>query len=88
MTRPRKNTVDYFPHLCRHGETIFILEERYGNDGYAAWFKLLEKLADTDNHFIDLNNPATAEYLRSKIRISRISCMRYSIYCSIGSNRR
>lgn len=68
MARPRKNTVDYFPHSCDHGKTMFILEERYGNNGYAFWFKLLETLGSTEQHFINLNNETEFEYLRSKTR--------------------
>lgn len=51
--RPKKLTVDYFPHDCNHKKTIFILENKFGNDGYAFWFKLLEILGNTDNHYID-----------------------------------
>lgn len=68
MTRPRKNTVDYFPHYTFHGKTMFIIEQRYGNDGYAFWFKLLETLGATEGHFIDLNDSVSFEYLRSIIR--------------------
>lgn len=68
MTRPRKNTVDYFPHSTTHGKTMFIIEQRYGNDGYAFWFKLLEELGKTEGHFLDLNEDASMEYLRSIIR--------------------
>ena len=42
MSRPRKNIVDYFPHIARSGKTVFILEQEFGNDGYAALFKILE----------------------------------------------
>ena len=51
MTRPMKKGVDYFPHACVHGQTMFILEQRWGNDGYAFWFKLLEMLGTTEGHF-------------------------------------
>src|SRR3972149_3093865 len=68
MTRPQKQTVEYFPHVCTHGKTMFIVEQRYGNDGYAFWFKLLECLGTTEGHFLDLNKPAQLEYLRSIIR--------------------
>lgn len=68
MTRPKKHTIDYFPHSTKHGKTIFIIEERYGNDGYAFWFKLLETLGNTENHFLDLNDSANFEYLRSITR--------------------
>lgn len=75
MGRPKKQTVDYFPHICRHGKTIFILEEKYGNDGYAFWFKLLELLGDTEGHYIDCNNPATWEFLQSKTRLPEDTCL-------------
>jgi len=44
MARPNKQGVDYFPHFVNHGKTMFILEEKFGNNGYAFWFKLLELL--------------------------------------------
>lgn len=66
MTRPRKQTVDYFPHTCNHGQTMFIIEQRYGNDGYAFWFKLLELLGGTEGHSLDCNKAATWNYLSAK----------------------
>lgn len=75
MGRPKKQTVDYFPHDCRHGKTMFILEQKHGNDGYAFWFKLLEMLGDTEGHFIDCNNPATWEFLQSKTRLPDDICV-------------
>ena len=74
MARPKKQTVDYFPHYCDHGKTMFILEQRYGNDGYSFWFKLLEMLGKYDGHFIDLDNPADWEFLQSKTRLSEDVC--------------
>lgn len=47
MARPTKTSVDYFPHMTHSGKTIAILEARWGNDGYAFWFKLLELLGDS-----------------------------------------
>ena len=47
MARPKKQTVDYFPHIIKQGKTMTILENRFGNDGYAFWFKLLEILGST-----------------------------------------
>jgi len=63
MTRPRKQNVDYFPHYCKHGKVLFVLESKYGNDGYAFFYKLLEALGDADGHFIDCSKPAHLEYL-------------------------
>ena len=70
MARTEKTTVDYFPHFVNHGKTMFILENRYGNDGYAFWYKLLELLGSTSYHFIDCNNSATWEFLLAQTRLN------------------
>jgi uncharacterized phage protein (TIGR02220 family) len=70
MTRPRKQTVDYFPHDAAAGKTIFILESRWGNDGYAFWFKLLETLCLTEGHVLNYRNPETKEFVLAKTRVS------------------
>lgn len=74
MSRPKKQTVDYFPHHCNHKKTMFILEQRYGNDGYAFWFKLLETLGKNEGHFIDLRNEADWEFLTSLTRLNDETC--------------
>ena len=48
MGRRKLNSVEYFPHDVKGGKTLFILESRYGNTGYAFWFKTLEILASSD----------------------------------------
>lgn len=68
MARPTKETVDYFPHFVKCGRTIFILESKYGNDGYAFWFKLLEILGDTEGHYYDCSIPNNWAYLLAKTR--------------------
>ena len=70
MARPIKNTVDYFPHIIQNGKTIFILESKFGNDGYAFWFKLLELLGSSDNQVYDYNNLADWEFLIAKTKVS------------------
>lgn len=65
-----KNTVDYFPHDCNHKKTMFIIENKYGNDGYAFWFKLLETLGQTEGHVFDCRNPADWEFLLAKTRVN------------------
>ncbi len=70
MARPTKTTVDYFPHIVNKGKTLFILEENYGNDGYAFWFKILELLASTKNHYYDCNNSTNWQFLLAKTRVS------------------
>lgn len=74
MARPKKQTVDYFPHYCNHGKTIYILEQNYGNDGYAFWFKLLEILGSTDGHYLELENPANLEFLAAKTHMDKDKC--------------
>lgn len=74
MARPIKQTVDYFPHDCDHKKTMFIIEQKYGNDGYAFWFKLLETLGTSAGHYIDLNEPGEWEFLTSKTRVTDVIC--------------
>jgi hypothetical protein len=70
MARPKKAIVDYFPHSTEHGKTMFIIESRWGNDGYSFWFKLLELLGRKDGHVIDCNNPDDWEFLLAKTHLS------------------
>jgi len=68
--RPKKNGVDYFPHLVKHGETMFFLEKQFGNDGYAAWFKILETLGGNPGHYINCDgNSHHWEYLKAKTNL-------------------
>lgn len=69
MARPKKQTVDYFPHFVNSGKTLFILEQTYGNDGYAFWFKLLELLGSTDGHYYDCRNTPAWKFLLAKTRV-------------------
>ena len=69
MGRKDKFTVDYFPHNCNHGKTIFILETRFGNNGYAVWFKTLELLGSSNNHFIDCRNTTDWEFMSAKMQV-------------------
>ncbi|WP_455994360.1 Lin1244/Lin1753 domain-containing protein [Porphyromonas endodontalis] len=68
MGRPSKETVDYFPHYVKSGRTIFILESKFGNDGYAFWFKLLEILGESEGHYYDCSISNNWEYLLAKTR--------------------
>ncbi len=73
MARPEKNTVEYFPHYVNSGKTLFTLEKKFGNDGYAFLFKVLEALGKTENHFIDCRNPADWEFLLAITNVSEVS---------------
>ena len=73
MARPKKQKVEYFPHFVSSGRTIFILENTYGNDGYAFWFKLLEVLGDSEGHYYDCNNTANWKFLLAKTNVNEVS---------------
>ena len=68
MARPRKQTVDYFPHDTNASErrTLTIMESKYGIEGYAFWFKLLELLGKSPGHFYDFNAVPDLEFLSAK----------------------
>jgi hypothetical protein len=76
MARPPKKGVDYFSHDCISGKTLFIVEQKFGNDGYAFWYKLLEFLGTKEGHFLDCNNVADMEFLQAKTRLERDSILK------------
>lgn len=65
MARPKKPRVDYFPHDCEHGPTIFILERKFGIFGYACWFKLQELLGRSNGHYYDCRKLGNWEFLQA-----------------------
>ena len=73
--RKPKSTVDYFPHFVKHGKTMFILQSRFGNNGYAFWFKLLEILSANINHIYDCRNTEDAEYMSALMQLPYDICV-------------
>lgn len=72
MARPERNTVDYFPHLIGNGKKIKFIEQKYGNDGYTTWFKILEGLATTNYHYLNLNDELDVLHLASNCRVDEV----------------
>lgn len=70
VSRISKNVAEYFPHFAADSRTKSILESRFGNDGYAFWFKLLELLCKTDGHSYDCRSALDWEYLLGYTRVS------------------
>ncbi len=70
MARPHKQTVDYFPHFVSDGKTKMILQNEFGNDGYAFWYKILELLCESENQVYDYNNPASWRLLLAKTHVT------------------
>ncbi len=69
MARKEKLTVDYFPHFSGK-KSLYIIEQNFGNDGYAVVYKNFELLADSDFHFMDVTDPATLAYNAARCRVS------------------
>lgn len=71
MGRPRKQTVDFFPHfVSTDSRTKFILEQSWGNDGYAFWFKLLELLGRSEGHYYDCLATGNWQYLIALMKLN------------------
>lgn len=66
------NTVEYFPHYANASNkmTLRYLEGKYQYKGYTLWFKLLECLASTEGHYLDLNQTLHKGYLLECLRLA------------------
>jgi len=69
MSRGPRHDVDYFPHECIHGRKMHIIETKYGNDGYAIWFKLLEQLGMANYHYLDVSDEMNLMFLVSTFKV-------------------
>jgi len=74
MARPTKATVEYFPLDCSFSDSMKIIEVKFGNDGFAFWIKLLQKLGRTENHFIDCRNISKWKLLSAEMIIDEDKC--------------
>jgi hypothetical protein len=72
MARPKKQTVDYFPHDTDASDSrvLTVLQNKYGNNGYAFLFKLKELLGRTPGHYYDFKDGDDWEFLLAKTNIS------------------
>lgn len=68
MAKRVSNTARYFPHNsdASAGDTMTILQNSFKNDGYAFWFRLLERLTAADDHYLVMSNPAKWRTLAGK----------------------
>lgn len=73
MARPRKEGMDYFPHDtdASSDEKIEALRSVYGNDGYAFYFILLERIYRTSNAELDISKPIMLASVASKVGVSK-----------------
>ena len=73
--RPIKAGVDYFSHDTSQRKTLFILKSKFGNDGYAFWFQLLEVLGRSETLSYDCGEVNNVEYLSAYIGIAWEKCL-------------
>lgn len=70
MARKEKLTLDYFPHYAVQGDISKIIQERYGNDGYAVLYKNYEEFCLRDRQYIDLSEYATLASISAYCKVS------------------
>lgn len=72
MARPRKEGMDYFPHDtdASNDEKIESLRLLYGNDGYAFYFILLERIYRAPNFELDVSDAETIQILAKKVDVT------------------
>lgn len=86
MAKPRKQTVDYFPHPVNNGSRMFIMEQTYGDKGYCCYYKTLEMLGKSEGHFIDLSINKNKMYFSAILRCNESELMAMmNTLCVIGA---
>ncbi len=72
MARPQKEGMDYFPHDndAVNDEKIEALRVLYGNDGYAFYFILLERIYRTAEFELDISDAETIQILCKKVAVT------------------
>ena len=54
MTRPISKNVDYFPHYIRKSPHLKLIMPKHKSEGYMAYYKLLELVADAEYHYLSV----------------------------------
>ncbi len=72
MARPQKEGLDYFPHDTDavNDEKIEALRALHGNDGYAFYFILLERIYRSPQSQIDISDTETLQILARKVSVT------------------
>jgi len=69
--RPEKTNVDYFPHYVHRKRELELIEHRHGSDGYSAYFRLLELVAESDYHKLELSNRDQLDIFEMKMKVDK-----------------
>lgn len=72
MARPAKQGMDYFPHDtdAASDEKVESLRILYGNDGYAFYFILLERIYRTADFELNVSDAETRQILARKVEVT------------------
>ena len=54
MSRPESKNVFYFPHYTKSTIELDLIEHKYNSEGYKAYYRLQEMVADADYHRLSL----------------------------------
>jgi hypothetical protein len=54
MSRPKSKNVFYFPHYTKRTSELELIEHKYNSEGYKAYYRLQEMVADADYHRLSL----------------------------------
>lgn len=73
MARPRKENMDYFPHDtdASGDEKIDAMRAMFGNDGYAFYFILCERIYRTSAAELDISKPVLLVPLFKKLLVTQ-----------------
>ena len=77
MARPKKNTVDYFPHDCHWSKALEIFINKHANEGYAFYYRLFEQLGVSPDHKYNCSKPIDNQYLASKTGVTEERMSQY-----------
>ena len=83
--RPRRYDADYFPHYCRPNTPLEIIIGKYGNEGYAFYYRLQELLGRTNGHSYGYDSELRKEYLAKATGVDRKKAeMFIDFLCELG----
>ena len=54
MSRPESKNVFYFPHYTNRTSELALIEHNHNSEGYKAYYRLQELVADADYHRLSL----------------------------------
>jgi len=69
--RPKSKNVPYFPHYTESSNELTFLENSFGAEGYRAYYRLLEILTKTNDHFIKLETETQMLTFRYSMNVEK-----------------